>query len=493
MNQLLDTFSVSKINFGDIDGREEAKLDNFEALFYEKDNYYLDLMNSSKFLILGRKGTGKTILVNYLKKKNIPNPDVFINLLDISDVTSKKLQIFHNEDIQKDEMDSFWEYVFLLEFSEQIISESSFFQKLFPWSNVKKLRKEIEESRFYLSGFNETNKIEGSLGMSESAKFTSKVKAGSEVTKTYTKAKYYNLVKSLSPLIKNRIKIENKKRFIIYDDVDELYDQSKDRDFFLTMMNAMIRSAKRFNDNYFNSSGLKVILVFRKDILKELQSRASNLNKIVGSSSININWIDYQKDINNPLIKLVIHKIRYSTDLYSESNETIFDAVLRQESSGDTLVGLLLDRTFGRPRDVINFLKIYQEDYPLDKRFLIKNLKKCYKKYSEWFYNEIANEIHILENKKEIEETIRAIQEMKKKRFSIDELKMFIHDSESFPSYEIKNLRENINKLYELSIIGNISNKGNTVEFFYRTNHSSNANFDMNFIVHFGIQPYLSL
>ena len=61
----------------------------------------------------------------------------------------------------------------------------------------------------------------------------------------------------------------------------------------------MIRSAKRFNDNYFNSSGLKVILVFRKDILKELQSRASNLNKIVGSSSVDINWIDYQKDINN--------------------------------------------------------------------------------------------------------------------------------------------------------------------------------------------------
>ena len=48
MNQLFDTFSVSKINFGDIDGREEAKLDNFEELFYDKDNYYLDLMNSSK-------------------------------------------------------------------------------------------------------------------------------------------------------------------------------------------------------------------------------------------------------------------------------------------------------------------------------------------------------------------------------------------------------------------------------------------------------------
>ena len=98
-----------------------------------------------------------------------------------------------------------------------------------------------------------------------------------------------------------------------------------------------------------------------------------------------------------------------------------------------------------------------------------------------------------LENKKEIEETIRAIQEMKKKKFSIDELKIFINDSESFSSYEIKNLRENINKLYELSVIGNISNRGNKVEFFYRTNHSSNANFDINFIVHFGIQPYLSL
>lgn len=493
MNQLLNNFSVKDIDFGNIDGREEAKLDNFEALFYEKDNYYSELLNSTKFLILGRKGVGKTILVNYIKKKNIKNSDLLINLLDISDVTSKKLQIFHNEDIKKDEMDSFWEYVFLLEFSEQIISDSSCLEKLFPWGKINKLRKEIEESKFYLSELNETNITEGTLELSEKTILNPKVKTGSEIKKTYKKAKYYQRVNNLSSLIINRISLGNKKRFIIYDDVDELYDQSTDRDFFLRMMNAMIRSAKRFNDSYFENSGFKVILVFRKDILKELQSQSSNLNKIVGSSSIDINWIDYAKDINNPLIKLIIHKIKYSTEYYSEPDEDVFDSILGQESSGESFIERLLDRTFGRPRDVIQFLKIYQENYPLDKRFLIKNMKRCYKKYSEWFYNEIANEIHILENKKEIEETIRAIQEMKKNKFSIEELKNFINNSESFYSYDIKGLREYINKLYELSVIGNISKNGSKVEFFYRTNHSSNANFDMNFIVHFGIQPYLSL
>ena len=82
---------------------------------------------------------------------------------------------------------------------------------------------------------------------------------------------------------------------------------------------------------------------------------------------------------------------------------------------------------------------------------------------------------------------------MEQNKFSIEELKTFINNSESFDSYDIKGLREYINKLYELSVIGNISKNGSKVEFFYRTNHSSNANFDMNFIVHFGIQPYLSL
>lgn len=107
MIDALSDFCISDIDFGNIDGREEAKLDNFEALFYEKDDNYSDLFNFNKFLILGRKGVGKTILVNYLKKNNKN-----VSLLDISDVVSRKLQIFHSEDIKKDEMDSFWEYVF---------------------------------------------------------------------------------------------------------------------------------------------------------------------------------------------------------------------------------------------------------------------------------------------------------------------------------------------------------------------------------------------
>lgn len=383
---------------------------------------------------------------------------------------------------------------FLLEFSDQIYSCTNIFLRWLPFSSVSKLKKEIIESKFYLSEFNETITSEESLGLSEKTLLDPKIKSSNEINKKYKKTKYYQRVNSLSYLIEKIINSESKKRFIVYDDVDELYDQVKDREFFLDMMNSMIRSAKRFNDRYFKKTGFKVILVFRKDILKELQTRSSNLNKIVGSLSVDINWIDYKKDINNPLIKLIIHKIKNTTKYSNNSDEDICNEILGQTSSGESVIEILLDRTFGRPRDVVQFLKIYQDLFPNDKRFLIKNMKNCYKKYSEWFYSEIANEIHILKNKDEIEDTIRAIQEMKKRKFSIEELRRFISESESFSSYEIKNLRNNINKLYELSIIGNVSkSKKGTVEFFYRTNHSSNANFDMNFIVHFGIQPYLSL
>ncbi|MFK3936761.1 hypothetical protein ACI2JA_04520 [Alkalihalobacillus sp. NPDC078783] len=62
---------LSKLYIGNIDGEQESSRDNFEQLFYTKNSKFDEIMQPEKFIISGRKGTGKTILANYIVKKQI--------------------------------------------------------------------------------------------------------------------------------------------------------------------------------------------------------------------------------------------------------------------------------------------------------------------------------------------------------------------------------------------------------------------------------------
>ena len=59
---------LNKINLGSIDGEKESSYENFDRLFYTKNSKYNEIMHPEKFIISGRKGTGKTILANYIVK-----------------------------------------------------------------------------------------------------------------------------------------------------------------------------------------------------------------------------------------------------------------------------------------------------------------------------------------------------------------------------------------------------------------------------------------
>lgn len=54
---------------GNIDGETEAARNDFEQLFYTKNSKFDEIMLPGKFIISGRKGTGKTILAQYIYKK----------------------------------------------------------------------------------------------------------------------------------------------------------------------------------------------------------------------------------------------------------------------------------------------------------------------------------------------------------------------------------------------------------------------------------------
>ena len=65
----MENVPVSSFKLGEVDGKIEARDPDFEQLFYLGDGYYDELEEQNKYIIIGRKGTGKSVLINYYKKQ----------------------------------------------------------------------------------------------------------------------------------------------------------------------------------------------------------------------------------------------------------------------------------------------------------------------------------------------------------------------------------------------------------------------------------------
>ncbi|MGL5596387.1 MAG: hypothetical protein ACRDDH_20860, partial [Cetobacterium sp.] len=64
----MTNIKLKDINFGNNDGKNEAAISNFKDLFFNYENIYEKSLKPEIFLILGRKGSGKTTLIKYIIK-----------------------------------------------------------------------------------------------------------------------------------------------------------------------------------------------------------------------------------------------------------------------------------------------------------------------------------------------------------------------------------------------------------------------------------------
>ncbi|PAQ14100.1 hypothetical protein CD798_12530 [Bacillaceae bacterium SAOS 7] len=73
-------YQIRDMFIGYNDGKKEAsRIKDFEQYYFDYNGNVDKIMNSEKFLLLGKKGTGKSLLAEYIKKNHIRNPIGFVN------------------------------------------------------------------------------------------------------------------------------------------------------------------------------------------------------------------------------------------------------------------------------------------------------------------------------------------------------------------------------------------------------------------------------
>ena len=117
---------IADLDFGKADGKKESRKMNFESLFYDGDGYYQRLCEDDVYLVIGRKGTGKSLLTRYFKKVKEKTSFNYCEIIETNKFMRKKLKTFNYEEIQNQEMTTFWRYVFLTEFGRMINSKNTY-------------------------------------------------------------------------------------------------------------------------------------------------------------------------------------------------------------------------------------------------------------------------------------------------------------------------------------------------------------------------------
>lgn len=503
----MENVPVSILKLGEVDGKKEARDPDFENLFYLGDGYYDELDKQNKYIIIGRKGTGKSVLINYYKKQIDKKDNAFCKIITVPSFMKRKLKTFDYNKLNTEELEEFWKYVLLKELTGLILENKVPFLKGFKKTKMQKREKDFEELlRIKTMELENIGKINSKLSSPFSA-ISSEIQA--KETVTYETVKYYDVLEELEEQVLNFLKNSESEYYLIFDDLEELDTKFKDdKETFYGMVLGFLMALEYLNDQFYDcGTKSKIITTIRQDLLDIINHDSHNLNKIINSSSIKIEWYSPLSK-NNPeetqIMKMLLHKIRKSTPVYEKlDNQELYEKVFpssdfNKPTQKNNCLEYLMLRSFGRPRDLISFLKIYQQQYKDDLFFNFSNFEKCLRSYSSGFYTEITNEINLNPYKADILDTIEVIKKMQKRYFKIADLISFYESNKETYAWNIPSINKSCIDLYQLGVLGNSSRKPgkknkNIYWFSYREGSPKEPDFNKDFAVHFALLNYFAL
>lgn len=501
------TVKINQLFIGNIDAERESQKPKFEELFYNKDNKYKELIDKHKFLIVGRKGTGKTYLARYLENYFNTGKNSTCILKDASNFNLHKLIDLNGRDFVRGEYEIFWKWIILLDFAYSIL-DSHKFKSFIPFTKLHKLRKFIRnkypnpESAFKINTYN-TSKLKQikAILSKKNDLLTNSIDSQISESKstTHIPKEYFENIEYLQSLILS-ILPKSLSTTIIYDDLDNMDSTTKLDSFYIDLLNALISISYKLNLQFSKTSKSKVILVLREDILGIMQDYNTNLNKITSSNQVRLYWInkDSKTPHEDPLMKLILSKIKKSAECYTNlSDSELYKKLFGKSVKNSSQLKYLLDHSFGRPRDIIKYLNIIQENYGDSDYFKPTHYTNSLKEYSNWFYDELRNEISIRSNSKFLKDSLMLIKNVHKIYFTIDDVKeAYNSNPELYPN--ITDIISVLDSMYKLGVVGNSypsrtsANRYYTY-FGYRDDAPDEPNFSTTFVIHNALQRKFSL
>ena len=521
------SFTLKDINVGFADGEKEAEESNFLDIFYNENNKYEQLLKKNNFIISGRKGTGKTILAKYYQKTNNKN-NTIIEYSKLNEISLHEYIDIETSTVSKDDrllFQNFYIYKqFLITIKDNklkihdfISKSNSFKDNLKFWYNYHKYKKIYNkivkfyndcypEGPYHEIGIKNTQtiteaskgQVDANMGVTGSL-VESSLKSELSKEVTMKKKNYIELLENFKPYILQILKYINVS--IIIDDLDEIKMTSGEHaiDFLIslvTKVNDINIEIQKVNPKS------KCILLLRSDIISGFSSRSSNIQKILTDSNIELLW--FKDSSGDELSNMIMHKIQKSTNnntfnSYSlnDIRKKIFRKIKGQNKRkhNDTF-DMIVNFSFGRPRDVITYLNCIISKYQGNKNVInFTMVKDAEYDYSKKILAELRNEMSFKLDTNTIMDIENLLRNFRKSAFSYQEISTFFEaNKNNYPL--ITNLDDILQYLYELGMLGNYreqSNKGKKYYGWSYRNGGEKLNKNDKIVVHLSVRKALNL
>ncbi|MFJ1426558.1 P-loop ATPase, Sll1717 family [Capnocytophaga canimorsus] len=464
---------------------EARQEDNNKYFFHTKESE--KIFAGDKFYVIGRKGTGKTAISEFILGKK--GYDIFTEKLSFKNFPFNEL--YDLEDVKytsPNQYISIWKYIIystickLMAQNQRVEKEiRNALKELYP-SNNKPLKKLLPkwiavDFGFSILGNGANVKIERNLGKFHKSSWIEKVNILEEIIYEY---------------------IDDSKYYIIFDELDEDYrsfetkEEKSKYDFLITSLFKAVQDIKNnFEDrkNYINP-----IIFLRDDIYSII--RDSDKNK----------WTDFKIEIDwdrDKIKKMIAHRISVAAgnneqrilNFKKEWNKIFLNDYVKmgdRQSKSIHSFDFITRSTHLRPRDYIKYInecckQALEDDVPKINHRIIKKVDKA---FSNYLKDEIIDEVHAI--LPEIEHIFSIISQIRKWNFSVKEFEDTYNQYLEKGTIKEKNIDFVLQTLFNFSIIGNRPKKRD-VSFFRYENKEARFNFNENIEVHRGLFKALQI
>lgn len=458
---------------------------------------YLDILsqlNNEKFIVLGRKGSGKTAIGEHMFALAHGEPNLFCKFIKKPDIDVEHIVQIGKEQGYSIERSLLYKWIMLTHLLDLILQNQSAIEH----PAFKFVKQFVDRNRGFIDiRKDEIRETVIKSGLTVGAEYLNRAVSAIGHKEREIKggrADFYKMLPNLELILSHILKCDKNNQYIvIFDDLDIGYHTDNPNDIETTA--DLLRMAKYFNVDFFARNGIdsKVFVLLRSDIAKSILYTA-DMGKLLNSYSVELNWFEdiYRGDETKSFLRQFINKrisVNYNKLGYkiNDKSDPWTSFVDEKSFYGKTGFKYVIDHTFYRPRDLILFFKdinTLKLELPLRQND-IKNA--LLPRYATAMVKDLKGEFSLRFCSDDIESAFRALKRLTPREpFMFDFLLDLIIDE----GIDEKNGEDMMQALFEYSLIGNYQQ--NNVRFKYREGGAENIEMDKkgSFILHYLLQAY---
>lgn len=484
--------TIKELNLGFSDAQnytQRANKDLFNHIFVR--NQFLDtLLNSSKYFLIGEKGTGKTAYSVFLNNNNYKENKTILSFISSTDY-EKFYSLKRSKKLELTDYVGIWKVIILLILSKNIVEEDNR-TPLLKKNTINKLMKAIDE--YYMNAF--SPEIITALKIVDSTELAANLvckysevsgKEGTtyEFTETRFQMNLYYIEKKFSDAIQ---KLKLNKNINLFIDGIDIRPNSIPYNDYIECIRGLASACWSLNTELFqnvkDSKGhLKVVLLLRPDIFGALNLQ--NATNKLRDNSVFLDWRTTYTEYKDSKLyqvskKMLEYQQPYDVDIWEQYLPWRLQTTSPKRKY-DTAFMEFLKISLSRPRDILVILQIIKEqmlDQGLgDTTTFAESIYKSdqfQNAYSEYFMSSLKDQLSFYYSIDDFNHFARFFDYFEYSDFTLKEYKK---QYEKFIDYLLLNANEIpefmddtqafLQLLYDCNIIAAVENKENDNVYFH--------------------------